>query len=268
MKGLGNKISVIAVIIILLCVSGIIITGFLISREIKTAAYKLNGTGHSVKIVHISDLHYPKNKHTLDGVYQRAKALAPDIIALTGDIADGSATQADLTEICEFIEELTSICTVYFVLGNHEIGLPSLDTFLQKLQSSGAKLLNNEVDITSFGGKNIAVIGLSDGKKLNVKNVPGLNKKDACAYSVLLAHRPELMDNYAENNINLALTGHTHGGGARIFNKGIYAPNQGLFPKYSHGKYQKNETVMIVNAGLSGGRFFNPPEIGLITVSI
>jgi predicted MPP superfamily phosphohydrolase len=88
-------------------------------------------------------------------------------------------------------------------------------------------------------------------------------------YSILLSHRPELFHIYVDNNIDLVLSGHAHGGQFRIpFIGGIVAPNQGLFPKYDAGLFGEKETNMIVSRGIGNSiipfRFNNPPEIIII----
>lgn len=91
-------------------------------------------------------------------------------------------------------------------------------------------------------------------------------------YTILLSHRPELFEIYVDNDINLVLTGHAHGGQIRIpFIGGLIAPNQGLFPKYTNGKIEQDDTTMIVSRGIGNSilpfRINNRPELVLITLS-
>ena len=74
-----------------------------------------------------------------------------------------------------------------------------------------------------------------------------------------------------ENNIDLVLTGHAHGGQIRIpFIGGIVAPNQGLFPKYTSGLFTENNTNMIISRGIGNSiipfRINNRPELVVITL--
>jgi len=93
-------------------------------------------------------------------------------------------------------------------------------------------------------------------------------------YSILLSHRPELFDCYTGYDFDLVLSGHAHGGQWRIpliLPDGVFAPNQGWFPKYTSGVYEKNNTTMIVSRGLSQEstrtpRIFNPPELVVINL--
>ena len=88
------------------------------------------------------------------------------------------------------------------------------------------------------------------------------------AYTILLAHRPEDFDIYV-NEVNLVLSGHSHGGQIRFpFIGALVAPDQGIFPKYSDGLYSKDKTKMIISRGLGTSvipiRINNPPEIIVI----
>ncbi len=90
-------------------------------------------------------------------------------------------------------------------------------------------------------------------------------------YTVLLSHRPEFFELYTEYNFDLVLSGHAHGGQWRIpyILNGLYAPNQGVFPKYAGGEYTENNTTMIVSRGLAREstllpRFYNRPELVII----
>lgn len=100
-----------------------------------------------------------------------------------------------------------------------------------------------------------------------IKNVVcKCNKNEFC---ILLAHRPELINLYEKYNIDLVLSGHAHGGQFRFLGiKGIIAPGQGIFPKYTSGLYRKKNTSMIVSRGLGNSvipiRIFNRPELVVI----
>lgn len=94
-----------------------------------------------------------------------------------------------------------------------------------------------------------------------------MNKEDG--YTILLSHRPELFEIYADHGVNLVLSGHAHGGQFRLpFAGGLVAPNQGLFPEYDAGQYMDHNTCMIVSRGVGNSiipiRYNNRPEVVLI----
>jgi predicted MPP superfamily phosphohydrolase len=92
--------------------------------------------------------------------------------------------------------------------------------------------------------------------------------------TVLLAHRPEYIDSYLDYDFDLILSGHAHGGQWRIplLINGLYAPNQGWFPKYAGGRYELGNSTFIVSRGLAKEsvrvpRIFNPPELVVIDIT-
>ena len=87
----------------------------------------------------------------------------------------------------------------------------------------------------------------------------------------MLALSPKHKDIYLTYSIDLIISGHSHGGQWRIpfILNGLYAPNQGFFPKYAGGKYEHGNTAHIVSRGLSKNstripRIFNPPELVIV----
>ena len=88
-------------------------------------------------------------------------------------------------------------------------------------------------------------------------------------FTILLSHRPELFDTYVDQDIDLVLSGHAHGGQFRLpFIGGLVAPNQGLFPEYDAGIYTEDNTNMLISRGVGNSilpfRINNRPEVILI----
>jgi predicted MPP superfamily phosphohydrolase len=87
----------------------------------------------------------------------------------------------------------------------------------------------------------------------------------------MLAHSQRYLDAYSEWGADLVLSGHNHGGLARIHGVcGVISTEARLFPKYTKGFYYKGDTTMLVSAGIGGHtlpiRFFNLPEALIITL--
>jgi len=223
--------------------------------KIKIQVENLPSSLDGFKIVHVSDLHIPHNEIEIEKLIDILKIEKPDIIALTGDIIS-SGSNLDYSNLEILLEELPKIAKVYAVLGNHESRNDYLDEYKEMLKKSNIILLEDEYEISSKDGYSIGIIGLRDNSIYKKENIEDIEKiKDMPI--IMLAHRPEKIDEYfSERNSvkpTLVLSGHAHGGQFRIpfLKRGLIAPNQGFFPKYTSGIYKaENGGVMVVSRGL------------------
>lgn len=234
-----------------------------IKIEINDLPKELNG----LKIAHISDVHLSKNASNIDNIVNKVKQEKPDIIVMTGDIIDQSADlkTCGLDKLCKGLSEITK---TYAVTGNHEVWNKNVDEWTNTLTENDIKVIDNKIEMYTKNNKSIAIVGLMDGneyKPLNINDIP----------MILLSHRPELfISSYSSelnsNNPNIVFSGHAHGGQFRIpiIDKGVIAPNQGLFPKYTSGLYTNNNVKMIVSRGLGNSiipiRINNRPHLPII----
>ena len=233
-----------------------------------------------VRIAHVSDLHscgYGENQKDLINAITGQN---PDIVVLTGDIFD-DVLPDDKTE--EFLEGIAGKYPIYYVTGNHEYwsGEYAFSIKMDILKNCGVQILSNEVQTIEINGETINICGLNDPSSRTLFPGNPLKFSEEAAYvreissngafTLLLSHRPEFFDLYTNLSFDLVLSGHAHGGQWRIpkILNGLYAPNQGLFPEYAGGLYEKENTSMIVSRGLSKEstkipRFYNRPEIVII----
>lgn len=218
------------------------------------------------RIVQISDLHNCHNTLMTGSLVSKTKEAKPDIIFLTGDAIDSYLPDVDAA--MRVIEQLNEIAPVYYVIGNHEARTGEYYKLSKEMHKIGIAELSNAFVNIRLNDDEIVIVGINDPRKVNTDGKAddskiagdwlGSLKNDRDMYTVLLSHRPELIKTYATNGIDLVFTGHAHGGLIRLpFIGGIYAPNQGLFPKYAGGLYTVADTTMIVNrgAGNSGYSF-------------
>ncbi len=199
------------------------------------------------KIIQVSDFHNTKSKKLTEELIEEIKLQNPNIIAITGDLIDSNKT--DIEVASTFIERINDIAPVYFVTGNHEAALSDYKILRENLASLGVTILDNKVEKLYIDEEKINLIGIddpnmsynpymSDGEK--VEYVLKEIDYDKGNYSILLSHRPELFETYVRNDIDLVLTGHTHGGQVIVpFIGGLVSPNQGFFPKYDKGLFKK-----------------------------
>lgn len=231
------------------------------------------------KIVQVSDLHNKSFGKDQSYLIKKVKAAAPDMIVVTGDLIDSHRPDTDAA--MAFIRQAEGIAPVYFVPGNQEMRSDVYEQLSGQLGQAGVILLNNQRANINRKDGSITVIGLQDIEFLKEtrKSKPVQKfqailadiKKDVPGFTLLLSHRPEYLDMYASQNINLVLSGHAHGGQIRLpFLGGLYAPGQGWLPKYTAGSYTEIVTTMFVSRGLGNSEFpfrvFNRPEIVAVTL--
>lgn len=235
-------------------------------------------------IAHVSDLH---NSPLTEQTLEHLRELSPDIIAVTGDAVDSNHTDPERAKT--FFSEAAEIAPCYYVTGNHEAWLPA-ETYLalEEWIAMESEVLHDECVILERSGAEIAILGVDDpaftvdeetmdAPERNVVSSLMSSKElqtlaGETAFTILLSHRPEFFENYAEAGINVVLTGHAHGGQFRLpFIGGICAPDQGFFPEYDAGLCTRGETNMVVSRGIGNSiipvRFNNRPEVILVTLN-
>lgn len=231
-------------------------------------------------IVQVSDLH---NKDYDGRLVEKIMQENPDIIAVTGDLIDRNRT--NLSVAIKALDEMTDLAPVYFVTGNHEVESGLYKELREALSELGVIDLDNSYDILAKEGSEIGLIGIEDPASYTVEEVQLKEStgqrfleviernmvNTGTEYNILLSHRAEMMEIYSLANIDLALTGHTHGGQIRLpVLNGVFAPSQGFFPKYTSGLYERDNTKMVVSRGLGNSifpfRINNRPELIVVTL--
>ena len=220
--------------------------------------------GKDIKIVHLSDLHGKSFSKGNRALLKKVKAQSPDFIAVTGDIIH-KYRQRDISVAVKTVEELVKIAPVYYVSGNHEMRSTAYRALKEKLIKAGARVLDDECE-RAFG---ITVAGVNCAR---IKGGKFFGLADGDGFKLLLAHLPQYIDRYALAGYDLTLCGHAHGGQWRIpFTRiGIYAPGQGLFPKYSGEIHSCGNMRQVISRGLGNSecplRLFNRPEVVVVTI--
>lgn len=236
----------------------------------------LEGEGVSVKIVLITDLHscfYGKGQKSLLRMVDKEN---PDIVMLGGDFFDDRLSDENAQIAAE---ALAKKYPCYYVTGNHEYWSGRVDEMRTYLRSVGVTVLQGDCDSVILNGQAVDVCGIDDpsglsGQMWREQLEQAYAQTDESHLRILLTHRPEKVDTYAEYDFDLILAGHAHAGQFRIpvINRGILAPDQGLMAKYVNGVYElSNGSIMEVSRGLAREstplpRFFNHPEIVALEV--
>ena len=256
----------------------------LMITELEFSSSDIVDSFEGFKIVQISDLHNKDFGEDPNKLIQKIQAITPDIIVITGDLIDSRHT--DINTAIKFAEAAQEIAPVYFVSGNHESNSGKYEELCEKLVSVEAVILDNKSVMIAHSDGAICLSGLidpaflydrdgyTDAQALSVIQtmLQKMIKNDIDVFDILLSHRPELIDLYADAGADLVFTGHAHGGQFRLpfINGGLIAPNQGIFPKYTSGMYKNDKTAMIVSRGVGNSivpiRIFNRPEIIVVTL--
>ena len=228
------------------------------------------------RIAHISDLHNAEMGKNNEKLLAMLRDAQPDMIAITGDLIDSRNTNISIA--LQFAKEAVRIAPCYYVTGNHESRISDYDKLKSGLLELGVVVLENEKMEIHRNEERITVFGVNDpsfktgyilGDAVSVMNHSLQQLEGEENFTVLLSHRPELMDVYAEHGVDQVLSGHAHGGQFRLpLLGGVFAPNQGMFPKYDSGLFEKENTKMIVSRGIGNSiiplRFNNRPEMILV----
>jgi predicted MPP superfamily phosphohydrolase len=267
-------------------VAAALLAGCATHASLKTVRYELSEVSlfedRSFVIVLVTDLHseiYGKDR-TQTPLVERITGAAPDLVVLVGDIYDDVLPDLGTRLLLAGLREALPDTPVFYVTGNHEYDGNKVDAILKELTCFGVTALLDDYVLLELNGVPVVVAGVDDPNRMLLDPfydpafADGPFKKAAAvpsAYKILLCHRPELAKRYLEYGFDLILSGHTHGGQVRLppLINGLYAPGQGLFPKYSGGIYQLENAVLVVSRGLSTRRpllprIFNPPELVVI----
>jgi len=233
----------------------------------------------SIKIVLISDLHSTIHGKDQTILIDMVKNIAPDIIILSGDIFDDVIS---MTGTQLLLRGISGIAPIYYVTGNHDYLSYNMQAYREELMYYGVIILSDNYVIIEINNNEIVVAGIEDPYK-GLYEMPGYNQNESMEsafreldevtlYKILVAHRPERIEYYKNYSFDLILSGHTHGGQVRIppVLNGLYAPGQGVFPKYAGGIYTHGNIVHVISRGLSVNpklpRIFNPPELVIVII--
>ena len=260
-----KKIIILILIIIILIPFCLYQNKHLVITTYTYESEKLGADLDGYRIVQISDLHNAEFGKENKKLLETIRSCSPDIIIITGDLVDSNHTNVE--RAVAFVKEAVKIAPVYYVTGNHEYWLDPSENeqMMQGILAAGAYDLDDEAVRIEKGDSSFLLVGLDD-QHLSDETLKNLLQEQKNELSIVLAHEPQYLQNYANAEADLVLTGHAHGGQIRLpFVGGIVAPDQGFLPEYTSGKYNRADTEMIVSRGLGNSiipvRLFNYPEV-------
>ena len=263
---------ILPVLAILVILTLIALDERLILRTYTVVSPKLTA---EVRLAVVTDFHSSDNA---DDVVAMVASCAPDAVLMVGDMFDDDTQNRPTERTLSLMRQLSAQYPCYYVSGNHEAWTGEMDALYQQTEEAGVTVLRMSSGVLTVRGQRIALCGVPDPYEMVLSGAPdteeqlrqALEDVDSADFTVLLAHRPELLAKYAQFPLDLVVSGHAHGGQVRIPGvlNGLYAPNQGWFPKLAGGAYTQDGTTLIVSRGLAVRtrlpRIFNRPEVVLV----
>lgn len=229
---------------------------------------KLPAAFEDFHIVQLSDLHGAEFGEDNCRLVEKVRELQPDIIAITGDMADNPS---NIHVFEGLLKGISDIAPIYYVSGNHEWGGRCMAQVQQLLEKYGVDYLSNEYLPIYRGGEKIIIAGVDDpmGRADMIKPdelIEKLRSDYPEEFTLLLGHRNTWVEQYPQLPVQLILCGHAHGGLIRLpVLGGLINVKHKLFAEFEKGLYAGEEYVMNVSCGLGNSvpipRMFNRPEI-------
>ncbi len=304
------KFFLIGMVFVCIAVSLVLIMySYIENRNFRETFYSTSSikVDSPVRVIQLSDLHkssYGKNNKKL---LERVDALDPDIIICTGDMVDSATKDVDFAvSLCR---ELSKIAPAYYIYGNNEVEsiydiplnekaldqkfgfnqgnrdetalLKLKDSFEEKLENAGIKVLKNEKDTIKVRTMTIDIYGVLTS---NPSSFWSYSEKAFFDYiyenpdnlKITAIHEPIIFQEFNHDFWgDLMICGHTHGGVVRVPILGpLFTLEGGLFPERSgnfvYGRYDVSGKPLIVSSGLEHSNIFrinNQPELVVIDVN-
>ncbi|XCN72540.1 MAG: metallophosphoesterase [Candidatus Electrothrix aestuarii] len=237
--------------------------GFFIERQWLSIKHLVLSDTPTCRIAHFTDVHHKGDIAYFNKVIATINSLQPDIVCFTGDLIEKASYLEEAIRCLEGIQ-----APLYGIPGNHDdwsgISYDSLKTCFEA--TGGAWLLDQEV--LAADGK--VAITCSAGQTFRAPSPvqKGKQREEAAVKRILLHHYPASADTI-EQQFDLILAGHSHGGQVRLPFYGAITVPYGV-EKYEKGLFQTQAGPLFVNAGIGYWalpvRILCRPEIALIEI--
>jgi predicted MPP superfamily phosphohydrolase len=228
-----------------------------------------------LSIAQITDLHVGPTirEREVRRIVEQTNALRPDVVAVTGDLVDGSV--AELGPAVASLARLEARYGVFFVTGNHEY-YSGVESWVAELRRLGLRVLRNERVRIGDAGASLDLAGVDDWSAGRFGGGHGWRLEDALAGRepdrslVLLAHQPRGVAEAVRSGVELQVSGHTHGGQIFPFSLIVGAVYPYLAGLYRHAEGAASGQIFVSRgAGYWGPplRLGSPPEIAKIVLT-
>lgn len=219
----------------------------------------------------IADLHscfYGIEQHEL---LDEVSAQNPDIILFAGDIIDESTNEFPSSNAYIVLKECAKICPCFYSTGNHEYyNKISAEKLKTNVENCDVKVLDGIEQTICIKNIEINICGIDDicagidivEKELDncANKIKIINQKNTSNYSVLISHRPFMIEKYLEYPFDLIICGHEHGGQFAIpgLINGFYSHEEGLLPQHSGGLYYYSNNKKVICKSRNNQLFISP----------
>lgn len=225
-------------------------------KNVSVPTPRLSRAFDGFRVVQMTDIHVGPTigRAFVEELVAKTNALEPDLIAITGDLVDGSVAQ--LGDAVGLLGQLRAKHGVFFVTGNHEY-YSGADEWIAFLRSVGVRVLRNESVRIEREGASLLVAGVDDWTAAGFGGDHGPNLQKALADRrpdepvLLLAHQPKQIVEAAARGVSLQISGHTHGGQIFPFNYLVK-----LQQPYVNGLHSHEGTQLYVSNGTG---YWGPP---------
>lgn len=203
---------------------------------------------HGFRIAQITDLHVGPliQRNFVEQVVAQINDLDVDLVAVTGDIVDGSVEE--LKFHVAPLKDLRSVHGTFFVTGNHEF-YSGADSWCAHFEALGFRVLRNEAFLLERSSSALHIAGIEDWSSGYFGEGPDLEKTFAQCNAkwplVLLSHQPKSFDLARTKGVALQISGHTHGG--QIWPIGLLLPL--VYSRYNRGLYKVDQSHIYVSCG-------------------
>jgi predicted MPP superfamily phosphohydrolase len=266
--------AVLSVMLVLLAL-GYLGSKKLVVREVEAHVRDLPSEFDGLRIVQLSDLHVGPHtsRHFLGKVVDATRALAPDLVAITGDLIDDRAE--DVAVFARVLGAIDAPMGVYIIPGNHDVyaGWEDVERALRKTDLG--TVLVNESEVIHRGDATLALVGTGDpagGRRGSSRAAPDLEMAMADVPSdatvVAFAHNPALWPALAKRGVALTLSGHTHWGQLAL--PGLGWSLASPFLEHAMGAHVEHDAVLYISPGTGYWgipfRLGASPEVTLVTL--
>ena len=278
--GAGLVAGRVAATLVFLVVAAVLGAGYfgakqLVVREVDVRVPTLPTEFEGLRIVQLSDLHVGPHtsRHFLNRVVTTTQSLAPDLIAITGDLIDDRAE--DVAVYARELRALQAPLGVYMIPGNHDV-YAGWDEVERALRSAGlGTVLVNEFSLLRRGEATVAVVGTGDpagGARGSTRVAPDVERALADvpehATVIAFAHNPALWPSLAARGVALTLSGHTHWGQFALPRLGWSLASP--FLERAMGAHMEEDALLYISPGTGYWgipfRLGASPEITLVTL--